>query len=338
MQLAYPFAALSASLPLLVSASPVPFPRGAVGLPAGTTVLGFDLDGSVVQAYNNKGTVLGNVSDSALPRRDGATGTCAALDATQMQIIPGWPKLVAEAQKNWGTGSWTIKTNPPEWLNNPAIVCLNDRNSANPPKIVATGTPNCADSSQYTDGQFIGVGGAVTLTGNEGTTASSTTTVTKQSSIGVDVSVSAEVDFPLIAKFTSTVTVKSDFTNSLAKSTTSGTNTMQGRTFTMTPTAGQTCHLEYEAESCTVSGTGNIPWVASGWAWFTYDKKTQGHWNWALLMEAYLTDEADRTSNMEVDVAMSSTANSNFIAKCTGGESSAAAPGQVVASASAPAA
>ncbi|KAJ6533901.1 hypothetical protein DFH09DRAFT_1181032, partial [Mycena vulgaris] len=236
MQLVYPFAALLASLPLLVSASPVPFPRGAVGLPAGTTMLGFDLDGSVVQAYNNKGTVLGNVSDSALPRRDGATGTCAALDATQMQTIPGWPKLVAETQKNWGTESWIIKTNPPEWLNNPAIVCVNDRNSANPPKIVATGTPNCADSSQSTDGQFIGVAGAVSLTGSEGTTASSTTTVTKQSSIGVDVSVSAEVDFPLVAKFTTTVI---SFTNSLAKSTTSGTNTMQGRAFTINPTAGQ---------------------------------------------------------------------------------------------------
>jgi hypothetical protein len=86
MQLTFTFAALLAALFQLASASPVPSPGGAVSLPAGTTMLGFDPDGGVVQAYDSKGTVLGNVSTSSLPRRDNTTsGTCAALDATQMQ-------------------------------------------------------------------------------------------------------------------------------------------------------------------------------------------------------------------------------------------------------------
>ncbi|KAJ7937035.1 hypothetical protein B0H13DRAFT_195354 [Mycena leptocephala] len=329
MQLMSTFSVLMTCLPLLVSASPVPSP-GSAHLPSGTTMLGFDDDGSSAVAYSSTGAVLGNVSVSSLPRRDTNTsGTCASLDAMQMQQIPGWSKLEAQAKAFWGSGDWTIKSNPPAWLDEPAIVCVNDRGAANPPKIVTTGSPNCADSSQSTDGQFIGAAGTVSLTGNEGTTASSTTTVTKQSSIGVDETVEVEVDFPLIAKFTSKVTLKSDFTNTLAKATTTSTNTMQGRTFTINPTAGQTCHLEYQASSCTVSGTGSIPWVASGWAWFVYKHKTQGHWNWALLMEAYLTDEADRTSNMEVSVAMSSTTNSNYSAICTGGQASGAGAASV---------
>ncbi|KAJ6615628.1 hypothetical protein B0H10DRAFT_57112 [Mycena sp. CBHHK59/15] len=327
MQLTTVFVGLLAALPYLSSASPLPSP-GSVSLPVGTTMLGFDNDtpGHAV-AYNSHGVALGNVTIAALTRRqDGssATGSCAALDAKQMQTIPGWATLAAQAATNWGTGASTVSTNPEEWSDHGAVVCMNGRASANPPKIAPSGAPSCTDSSQSTSGQFVGVAGTISLTGNEGTLATQTSTVTKEASIGVDVSVAAEVDFPLLTKLTSTVTLKSTFTNTLAKASTTGTNTQQGRTFTINPTAGQTCHLQYQAESCTVSGTGTIPFVASGWAWWTYKAKTQGHWNWALLMEAYLTNEADRTSNMQINVDLSSSTNSNYNAICTGGSGSAA--------------
>ncbi|KAJ6536700.1 hypothetical protein DFH09DRAFT_1369276 [Mycena vulgaris] len=325
MQLTPAFVALLSTIPFLASATPVPIP-GVASLPAGTTMLGFDdLASGRAVAYNNKGVALGNVSLSSLPQRRDTTGSCAPLDATQMQQMPGWGTLAAQAQANWGSGSATISTNPQAWADHGAIVCMNGRADANPPKIVATGTPNCADSSQKTDGQFINVAGAVSLTGNEGTLSSSTSTVTKESALGGGVTVAAEVDFPLLAKFTTTVSLQTTFTNSLAKATTSGTNTQQGRTFTINPTAGQTCHLEYQAQSCTVSGTGTIPFVASGWAWWTYKAKVKDHWNWALLMEAYIPNEADRSSNMEIKVDMSSSTNSNYSAICTGGSGSGGA-------------
>jgi hypothetical protein len=85
MQLTCTFVALMAALSQLASASPVPFPSGAAGLPTGTIMLGFDPDAGVAQAYDNEGTLLGNVSTSSLLRRQSTSGTCAALDATQMQ-------------------------------------------------------------------------------------------------------------------------------------------------------------------------------------------------------------------------------------------------------------
>ncbi|KAJ7131677.1 hypothetical protein C8R43DRAFT_1133623 [Mycena crocata] len=254
---------------------------GAASLPSATTMLGFDdvASGHAV-AYDRKGVALGNVTLSARTQRRGTTGSCAPLDATAMQKIPGWGTLVAQAQSNWSSGSATIKTNPPEWADHGAI-------------ILATVSPNCADSSQKTDGQFINVAGSVALTGNEGTVSTSTSTVTSEEGSSDQVTVSAEVDFPLLVKFTNTVSLQTTFTNSLAKATTSGTNTQQGRTFTIDSTAGQTCHLEYQAQSCTVSGTG-IRGLRMGLV------DVNDHWNWALLMEAYLTNEADRTSNMEI--------------------------------------
>ncbi|KAJ7462017.1 hypothetical protein FB451DRAFT_477212 [Mycena latifolia] len=326
MQLTPIFMALLSLLPFFASATPVPM-SGTAALPDGTTMLGFDdLASGRAVAYDSKGTALGNVTLSNLPHRRDITGACAPLDATEMQKIPGWGTLAAQAQSNWGSGAATISTNPQAWADHGAIVCMNGRGSANPPKIVATGSPNCVDSSQATDGQFVNVAGTVSLTGNEGTLSTSTSTVTKESAIGGGVTVAAEVDFPLLAKFTTTVSLQTTFTNSLATATSSGTNTQQGRTFTINPTAGQTCHLEYQAESCTVSGTGTIPFVASGWAWWTYKSQVKGHWNWALLMEAYLTNEADRTSNMEIKVDMSSNTNSNYSAQCTGGSGSGATP------------
>ncbi|KAJ7248500.1 hypothetical protein C8J57DRAFT_1240416 [Mycena rebaudengoi] len=85
-------------------------------------------------------------------------------------------------------------------------------------------------------------------------------------------------------------------------------------TFTINPSAGQTCHLDYHAQSY---------WNCNH---YTLALSTCANRDLigALLMEAYLTNEADRTSNMDSKSTLSSSTNSDYKGVCTGGAAAGA--------------
>jgi hypothetical protein len=133
-------AALSLLAVPLVSASN--YPRIPRELPSGTSRIAVDDTGDLI-AYDDAGTNLGVLPPSSdTPAIKRQVGSCVALSADDAQkrecnitdqalqmtylllIVPGWETLKSTAQSNWGDGGWNIVTNPEEYRDYPANLCV----------------------------------------------------------------------------------------------------------------------------------------------------------------------------------------------------------------------
>ncbi|KAJ7490779.1 hypothetical protein FB451DRAFT_1389542 [Mycena latifolia] len=162
--------------------------------------------------------------------------------------------------------------------------------------IVLDGSPSAAGScntqTSKGDGQEVGANGTISLMHSEGTSSSTTSTVTKTSS---RVEVVATVSFPEIVDITSKFTLTGTFTNTLSTATETKSDQTSSATVTQNNVAGKTCHLE----TCTVTGTGKLRMLGTGWVWFEYNDKTQDHYKWALNIDQTLTNQDDRSTFIE---------------------------------------
>ncbi|KAJ7100518.1 hypothetical protein C8R44DRAFT_642060 [Mycena epipterygia] len=307
--------------PLLVSAVPPRFHPGHIsGLPRDATHLALDEEAREIIAFSRRGETLGrfaflNGSDVDVSRR-ATTGACADMSSDDVQKLPGWNTLKSAAEKNWGTGSYNVVTNDKDYPDQPAQSCA----STEVVPIVPDGTPSsaqsCTTQSSKGDGQQVGTSGTIALTHSEGTSSSTTTTVTKTSSIAVGVSVAATIGFPDIADVTSTFTFTGTFTNTLSTATESKSDQTSSSTVTQTNAAGKTCHLEFTTQSCTITGSGKVRMLGTGWVWFEYNDKTQGHYKWALSIDSTLTNQDDRSSFIEFKSTTGTTTTSNYQGVC----------------------
>ncbi|KAJ6630435.1 hypothetical protein B0H10DRAFT_2428028 [Mycena sp. CBHHK59/15] len=307
--------------PLLVSAAPsYEYPRHIAGLPRDATHLALDEEAREIVAFSRSGENLGRFPiglESGASRRGAVTGACADMSSDDVQKLPGWNTLKAAAEKNWGTGSYNVVTNDKDYVDQPAQSCA----STDSVKIVPDGTPDaskvCTTQASNSDGKQVGTNGTIALAHSEGTSSSTTSTVTKQSAIAIGVSVAAEIDFPEIAKVTSTFSFTGTFTNTLSTASESKTDQTSTATVTQTNVAGKTCHLEFTTQSCTVTGSGKVRMLGTGWVWFEYNDKTQGHYKWALNIDSTLTNQDDRSTFIEFKTTTGSTSTSNYQGVCT---------------------
>ncbi|KAJ7717910.1 hypothetical protein DFH07DRAFT_338757 [Mycena maculata] len=305
-------------LPLLVSAAPsFTYPSNIAGLPRDATHLALDEQSRELIAFSGNGTHLGRFSMEArseLPKRD--TGSCATMSSTDVQTLPGWNTLKSTAESNWGTGSYNVVTNDKDYVNQPAQSCV----STDTVQITPSGTPSagqsCTSQTSSSNGQEVGTSGTIALQHSSGTSSSTTSTVTKESSIAVGVSVSATIGFPDIVDITSAFTFTATFTNTLSTATTGTSTQTSTQTLTQTNVAGKTCHLEFTTQTCTITGTGEIPMIATGWVWFEYNSATDGHYKWALSIDSTLTNVADRTTFIQFSSTTGTTTTSNYSGVC----------------------
>ncbi|KAF7362442.1 hypothetical protein MVEN_00591700 [Mycena venus] len=319
------FFVVLAAVPLLVTASPVQLPRSFDNLPSGTHALAFDSETGRVSAYTHNGAFLAHVNQTvAASKRAG--GTCSNLGPNDLTGLAGWNLVAAQAAANWGNGKYNLATNINNEADYPALACVSDDR--------AMEIPSCVTSTQTSSGTLVGTSGSVTLSALEGTSSTTTITTTKTSDWSLGVSVAATIGIPDIVDTTTTVSTSISITNSLSNayvleklivvsvtngtlSVTTASNNQQTQTITMNAADGATCSLTFTSKSCTGSGTGSIVMVAKGWAWFEYEKKVNGHYYWALNIEAYIPDASQRSSSIDFTAAISATNDSQYKGTCT---------------------
>ncbi|KAJ7100508.1 hypothetical protein C8R44DRAFT_843449 [Mycena epipterygia] len=310
--------------PLLAWAAPsFTYPSHISGLPRDTTHLALDEEAREIIAFSRRGETLGRFAfpnmdtNSTISKRDATTGACADMSSDDVQKLPGWNTLKSTAEKNWGTGSYNVVTNDKDYPSQPAQSCA----STDVIQIVPDGTPSasksCTSQSSQSNGQQVGTNGTIAMTHSQGTSSSTTSTVTKESSISVGVEVSATIGFPDIADVTTKFTFTGTFTNTLSTATTATSDQTSSATVTQTNSAGKTCHLEFTTQACTITGSGQVRMLGTGWVWFEYNSKTQGHYKWALNIDSTLTNQDDRSTFIEFKTTTGTTTTSNYKGVCT---------------------
>jgi len=248
-----------------------------------------------------------------LAKRDNTTSgaVCSPLSVDDVQKLPGWKAAVAAAQKSWGTGSYNLKTNDPDYPGTPLMACT----QTDPAKITPDSKPSCSTQDQNADGPLQN-GGTTSLTAQQGTEASAEVTVTQESAFSVGTTTSVGIEIPGLATASTDITMSTTLTNSLGKSNTATTSTMQSQTVTASSNPGQNCTLKLTSTACTLSGSGQIMITATGWVWFDFNDQTQGHYKWALNLDTTIPKVQDRSSPMGVKAVVKSTTKAHQSQTC----------------------
>ncbi|KAF9461639.1 hypothetical protein BDZ94DRAFT_1195932 [Collybia nuda] len=306
------FCILGLSIASLVYASPLPNHNH---IPVDASHLAIDSRSGHIIAFHSSGKRLGTFpmaqgNSSDLVPRDG-TGSCSPLSLDDAKKLPGWGQLEAAAKKNWGGGSYNLAVNPPEYKDQPATVC-----SSNAATLKLSGKPSCHTQKQSTDGKLANSSGTVSLASTEGTQLKQQTSVTKESSIGAGMSITATIGIPEVAGVSAEMSTSVSVSNSLTKSFESTADTSQTQSVTMNAKTGETCHLEFNSKTCDYSGTGSINVIASGFVWFNFNDKTNGHYKWALKIDDVLPDIKDRSSSVDFQASGNMITKSDYQGKC----------------------
>ncbi|EEB89937.1 hypothetical protein MPER_11916 [Moniliophthora perniciosa FA553] len=184
----------------------IPFSRVVELLPGEVGRIAIDEDAGQYLAFNNDGTLAGTfpMGEGSAPqpvRR--AAGTCVALSVDEVENLPGWPTMIDYANNLWGDGSRNIVTNPEEYPDYAANLCVTDEVVG----LEMKGEPTCQTHETTTDGALVGTSGSVAIGVDQGFTADSTFTVTKAASVGVSETVSVKVGVDAIAEVSGSFTM-----------------------------------------------------------------------------------------------------------------------------------
>ncbi|KAL1705334.1 hypothetical protein EV121DRAFT_258697 [Schizophyllum commune] len=306
-RLTFTFVAASLALSMLAAASPMPAPR-LNAVPRDAAKLAVDEETGNYIAFDAAGKHLGFIEPSTqLGRRD---GSCSALSSDDVQKLPGWDKLVSQANDNWGDHKRKIVTNDSDYPDRPASICAKDAGD-----ITINGDPECTTSTQTLSTGVKDTTGIATVSQVTGTSFSSSQTVTQEASISVGETVDVKVGIPEVADVSSSTSLTTTFTNSLSKTTTSTSNQQTTQTVAINIPKDSTCNITYKQTSCSTHGSGQVPFTATGWVWFEYDSKTEGHYKWALNMDNALSDD-ERSSYMKFDSVVSIDTKGDYQADC----------------------
>ncbi|KAJ7582297.1 hypothetical protein C8J56DRAFT_792972, partial [Mycena floridula] len=238
--------------------------------------------------------------------------SCTSLSAADVKKLPAYAALLATAKKNWGDGSFNLVTNDPSFPDSPALSCVQTAC----PDIYHTGSPSCTTSNP-TIGGTLQSDGSVSVSTTQGTSVSASVTVSQEASLSIGSSTQVEFSLAEIVKGSETISLSTTVSNSLAQSSTTTSSNQDTETVTFTPEAGKFCKLSLTTQACTVTGTGEVAFEATGTVWFEFNKKTHGHLKWGLDLAAVVPDASQRSSNMSVKAQVSSTTDSNYVQTCT---------------------
>lgn len=285
------------------------------GIPSHAAHIAHDRENDVLLAFDYDGGLIGSFApvrgfEDVRRRQGGSCGLLSSTDAPNMG--PGWNNITGYAQTNWG-GDWdTINANPPQYPDDGAIVCV----TGDVAQVTLSGTPACNSQNQTSGGTLVGASGTVTLSANEGTTESTTVTVTQTSMIGSQIQATTTIGIPDLADVTVQLQASVQITNTLATATTVQTSDQTTQSVALSAPANSTCSLTFDVTTCSVTGTGQLGYVASGWIWFFYGSRRSGHYDWAVHIDVLVPDETQRTSYMQFQTQTSSTSNAQYQGVC----------------------
>ncbi|KAK0433152.1 hypothetical protein EV421DRAFT_1442929 [Armillaria borealis] len=265
-------------------------------------------------AFKRDGTLFGrypiDAQSNNLGRR--AASQCAPLSLDEAKTLPGWNAILDYANTQWGTGSRNIYTNPAAYVDSPAQVCITD----DVVELSYSGNPVCETHNTSTAGSLVGTDGQVQIAVQQGFNTDTSYTVSSASTIGVSSTLSAQIGIPEIADVTAELSVSTDVTDESSSTFDVSYSDVSTVTLTINAPDGKTCTATTSTQTCNIEATGNIRYLASGWIWFYYDSKTQGHYEWAASVEAVLTNQDDRSSFAEFKGSMVANTHTSYAGSC----------------------
>jgi len=296
----------------------MPFAQVTRNLPRDVIHVALDEKNGQYRAYRRDGSLYGTYSadltQDVKEHKRQTAGGCAPLSIDEAKQLTGFTLLEQYADNTWGTGSRNEVTNPDDdgQLSEGATACV----SGDVVQVQLTGSPTCNSNTGQTDSSASATNGTITSGVMQGYSNTADWSVTSSSSIGTSVQVSAEFEIPEIATIGAEVTTSATFTSTTASgfSTTVTGTVSNGGTFNVPN--NKTCHVTYDVTTCDVTGQGQVRYVAGGWVWFQYDDQVDGHYKWAVSIEAIITNLDDRSSFMEFTGSIHGSTNANFTASC----------------------
>ncbi|PBK85605.1 hypothetical protein ARMGADRAFT_547448 [Armillaria gallica] len=283
-------------------------------------------------AFKRDGTLFGRYPIGAQSNNLGrrAASQCAQLSLDEAKSLPGWNAILDYANSQWGGGSRNIYTNPAAYVDSPAQVCITD----DVVELSYSGNPVCETHTTSTEGSLIGTDGQVQIAVQQGFNTDTSYTVSSASTIGVSSTLSVQIGIPEIADVTAELSVSTGVTDESSSTYVISFHDfglpeayLSGRPASMFPTAmlatltidsadGKTCTATTSTQTCNIEATGNIRYLASGWIWFDYSSRVQGHYDWAVSIEAILTNQDDRSSFAEFKGSMVANAHTSYAGSC----------------------
>ncbi|KAF8315539.1 uncharacterized protein EI90DRAFT_339954 [Cantharellus anzutake] len=205
------------------------------------------------------------------------------------------------ATANWG-GDWdTIKVNPPD-LGGPAQACY-----PSPMQFTATwnSDPTCSSSSTKFTGYIAEGTNAAQVNIYQGSSVSASTTVETSTDIGTETQFTAgvKIGIPEIAEVSYSVseTLSVSLTNTKGSTTTSTNDARSTVQDTVTCDGPANVEVDVDLQTCTAQGNVNFPVTLSGWVWFYYKNKRDGHYRWAVHLDVFPIEHRQQTLSISVN-------------------------------------
>ncbi|KAJ3784723.1 hypothetical protein GGU10DRAFT_400643 [Lentinula aff. detonsa] len=270
------------------------------------------------------------------PRDAESDSRCRDLTLAEAKTIPNWEGILAYADERYGKGSRNILMYDKHYPNvRPAKVCV-------PSQVVPiklTGSPSCKTTNATDGGNISGTHGIASIMIQQGLTLTSSFTISDAASMGLTNAFRAKIKFPDFGSTRGGPTVFATITNTQSANFEVKFDDMVTTTFNMTVKEGQTCQAMESVVSCTLQGTGEVPFIASGIIWFQYDDKTYDHIEYnekkphskhykshvlavQLNMTEVLPEAAQRTTTATFKGSFLTTSHGQYKAVCTGGDES----------------
>jgi len=153
------------------------------------------------------------------------------------------------------------------------------------------------------------------LSSSQGTSSSTSITVTQESTISIGSSVSVKMGLPGIGGLEASVSNSFSLTNSLGTANDFTVKGQGGQSASMNAGPGERCILELNVTSCTAHGSGAQKMTASGWVWINYGYKVKDHYKWATRLDDHLNAD-ERSVTIQFRTSTSTVSRSEYLAAC----------------------
>lgn len=301
-------------LTALSGAAALPFSEIVRSLPRDIAHIAVDEARGHYLAFKRDGSLYGRYpvdsQSNNVDRR--AASQCAQLSVDEAKTISGWDAIEQYANDNWGDGSRNIVTNPEDYVDSPAQVCITD----DVVQLSFSGDPVCQTHTTSSEGTLVGTTGEVDIEVDQGFNTDTSYTVSSASTIGVSNTLTVKVGIPEVADVTDAFTISTEVTDTTSSTFDVSYSDMSKVTVKMTAPEGKTCTATTSTKTCNIQATGKIRYLATGWIWFNYDDKTEGHYKWAVNIDSVVTNQDDRSSFATFKGSMASNTETSYAGNC----------------------
>ncbi|KAF8457884.1 hypothetical protein JB92DRAFT_3103323 [Gautieria morchelliformis] len=251
------------------------------------------------------------VSRRGQMRKRQDTSSCQVVTLAQYQTSPYGDSMKAGieaiAMKDWG-GDFNLVVNPPDFPDRPLHFCY----SSGTIPATLNKPPTCQVSISQIHGDVLDGATDVSLAVAQGNAASHTVSTQKASSVTSTTSVGVTLGIPDLGGIdvSQSLTIESDLAQGDSHTTTDNKTT----TITITAHASKPgpCNIDLNVTTCTGEATATVPGFYTGYVWFNYPSRRDGHFKWDLEVDSELPAD-QRSDNATLTDSLSA---SNGKASC----------------------